>query len=130
MITHIGHVTILVKDQKEARDFYTNKLGFVVIEEHEDDKGGYIWLVVAPKKDSKTIFTLMTPTNKDEEGLVGKQTGTIPLAVLVSDNCVKDAAELKSRGVKFLKEPTNEFWGIDALFADLYGNIFDLCQPS
>lgn len=128
MITHIGHVTILVKNQKEARDFYINKLGFVVIEEHEDGKGGYTWLVVAPSKESKTVFTLMLPTNNEEEALVGKQTGKIPFVVLVTTDCEKDAAMIKGRGVTFLKEPTDEFWGINALFTDLYGNVFDLCQ--
>jgi len=129
MITHIGHICILVKDQKEARDFYVNKLGFVVVEAHEDGQGGFMWLVVAPKKDNKTVFTLMRPTNKAEEALVGKQSGQVPFAVLVTDDCRKDAAEFKSRGVKFVKEPTDEFWGVDAVFADLYGNLLDLCQP-
>jgi catechol 2,3-dioxygenase-like lactoylglutathione lyase family enzyme len=130
MITDIGHITILVKSQKEAREFYTKKLGFVVIEEHKQDDNTWTWLVVAPNKDCKTVFTLLLPTSKDEEARIGKQTGLIPLVVLITNDCKKDAAELQKRGVVFTKQPTNEFWGVDALFTDLYGNVFDLCQPS
>jgi len=130
MVTHVGHITILVKNQKEALDFYTKKMGFVVVEEHKDDKGGWLWLVVAPKKESLTVFTLMVPQNEKDMKLVGNQTGEIPLVILVTDDCRKDAAEMKKRGVEFIKDPKDEFWGVDALFKDLYGNIFDLCQPS
>jgi catechol 2,3-dioxygenase-like lactoylglutathione lyase family enzyme len=129
MITTIGHITILVHDQKAARDFYVNKLGFEVIEEHKQDENIWLWLVVAPNKDCQTVFTLILPTNDDEKARVGKQTGQIPLAVFLTEDCRKTAQELQNRGVKFTKQPTDEFWGVDALFVDLYGNVFDLCEP-
>src|SRR5690348_12903980 len=129
MLTHVGHITVLVKDQKAALDFYTKKLGFALIEEHKDDQGGWNWLIVAPSKESQTVLTLMRPTTPEEEKLVGKQTGKIPFLIVVSDDCRKDAADWKKRGVKCLKDATDEFWGVDALFEDLYGNIIDLCEP-
>ncbi|HLN89178.1 MAG TPA: glyoxalase, partial [Candidatus Binatia bacterium] len=31
-------------------------------------------------------------------------------------------------GVKFHDEPTEQMWGIEAVFEDLYGNLIDLIQ--
>jgi hypothetical protein len=36
--------------------------------------------------------------------------------------------ELKAKGVEFKKEPTKEFYGIEALFKDDSGNWFSLGQ--
>jgi hypothetical protein len=35
---------------------------------------------------------------------------------------------LKARGVHFVQETQTQPWGIEALFTDLYGNIFGLHQ--
>ncbi|HYM93403.1 MAG TPA: hypothetical protein VET23_04640 [Chitinophagaceae bacterium] len=32
-------------------------------------------------------------------------------------------------GILFVKEPSNEIYGIVAVFKDLYGNLWDLIQP-
>lgn len=130
MITGIGHITILVHNQSAAVEFYTSKLGFDIVESHKDEDGAWYWVTVAPKDNHATVFTLMAPSTDEEKELVGKQTGAIPIAVLLTEDCRKTAQELKGRGITFIKEPTEEFWGVDALFTDLYGNIFDLCQPT
>jgi len=48
---------------------------------------------------------------------------------LLTDDCHKTAQELAAKGVKFVKQPTSEFWGIDSVIEDLYGNKIDICQP-
>lgn len=131
MIYHISHITLLVHDQEKAAQFYTEKLGFVITESHKLPEGnGYLWITVAPSKNATTMFTLVTPTNDEEKALVGKQAGSIPLCVLITDDCRTTAQEMQSRGVEFTKMPTDEFWGIDALCKDLYGNLIDICQPT
>ena len=35
---------------------------------------------------------------------------------------------MRSRGVRFLEEPRHEAYGTVAVFADLYGNKWDLLQ--
>ena len=130
MVKGIGHITILVHNQSDAIEFYTKKFGFDIVESHKDEDGNWYWVTIAPKGSYATVFTLMAPTTDEERDLVGRQTGSIPLAVLLTDDCRKTAQELKNNGVTFIKEPTEEFWGVDALFTDLYGNIFDLCQPA
>jgi len=126
----ISHVSLLVHNQDEAAAFYTEKLGFVVTEGHKAEDGTWYWLTVAPTKDSSVVLTLMLPQAEEDKALIGKQAGSIPLLVLLTDDCHKTAAEFASKGVKFTKQPTSEFWGIDAVFKDLYGNLIDLCQPT
>jgi len=128
MITHISHISLLVHDQEQAAQFYTQKVGFVIIEDHKAE--GFRWITIAPSEDSTIVLTLMVPVTEEDKALVGKQAGSLLLFVFTTDDCHKTAQELKSRGVNFIKEPTQEFWGIDSLFTDLYGNVIDVCQPT
>ena len=35
---------------------------------------------------------------------------------------------MKEKGVKFYGEPTEQAWGVEVVFEDLYGNLYDLVQ--
>lgn len=124
----LSHISLLVHNQDEACAFYTEKLGFVVVEGHRAPDNSWYWLTIAPTKESPIALTLMSPQTEEDKALVGKQSGSIPLLVLLTDDCYKTAAEFASNGIVFTKQPTAEFWGIDAVFKDLYGNLIDLCQ--
>lgn len=124
----ISHISLLVHNQDEAAAFYTEKLGFVVTEGHKAEDGTWYWLTVAPTKDSPVNLTLMLPQTEEDKALIGKQSGSIPLLVLSTNDCHGTAAEFMAKGVTFTKQPTEEFWGIDSVFKDLYGNLIDLCQ--
>lgn len=126
----ISHISLIVHNQQEAADFYTEKLGFVVIESHKAEDGTYLWLVIAPTQESPVVFTLMSPQNESDKALVGKQGGSMPFFILSTDDCYTSAEEFSAKGVEFIKQPTAEFWGVDAIFKDLYGNLIDLCQPT
>jgi predicted enzyme related to lactoylglutathione lyase len=58
-----------------------------------------------------------------------ERVGKNPIWVFNTDDCRKDHAEMKSRGVKFLAEPEEKPYGIEALFEDLYGNMYSMLQP-
>ena len=45
-----------------------------------------------------------------------------------ADDCEKTYKELKARGIEFMKPPTREFYGIEALFKDGCGNWFSLTE--
>lgn len=130
MMAKISHFFLLVRNQDEALDFYTKKLGFVVTESHKADDNTYYWLTIAPTKESAVSLSLLLPQQPEDHAIIGKQSGSIPLFVLLTDDCHKTAAEFTEKGVEFIKQPTNEFWGIDALIKDLYGNIIDVCQQT
>jgi len=121
---------LLVHNQDEACAIYTEKLGFVVTESHKAEDGTYYWLTVAPTKESSVVFTLMLPQTEEDRALIGKQSGSIPFFVLRTHDCYKTIEALKNKGVTIVKEPASEFWGIDSVITDLYGNLIDVCQPT
>ncbi|MCG8575396.1 MAG: VOC family protein [Flavobacteriales bacterium] len=134
MITKLSHASVYVLDQESARDFYVNKLGFdekMKIPIGED----VFWLTVGPKGQSDLEITLM-PINKgtmfsDEvsqqlSNLVQK--GTFGFGVFECEDIYATYQEFKGKGVEFTKEPTEEFYGIEAMFKDDSGNWFSLVQ--
>jgi catechol 2,3-dioxygenase-like lactoylglutathione lyase family enzyme len=60
MITKLSHITIFVKDQEKAKDFYVNKLGFEVRTDATMD-GGFRWLTVGPKGQPDLEIVLVEP---------------------------------------------------------------------
>jgi catechol 2,3-dioxygenase-like lactoylglutathione lyase family enzyme len=128
MIRKISHITILVKDQDEALDYYTEKLGFVV---QADEKlgPGQRWLVVSPKGQDDFGLVLMRADREEDQVVVGKQAGSQVLLVVRTNDCKKTYEELKGRGVEFQGGPKEKPWGLEVVFTDLYGNKFDLLQP-
>ncbi|WLR48323.1 VOC family protein [Halobacillus litoralis] len=61
MLNKVGQIMVYVKDQDEAVNFWTEKLGFVVISE-ENNGEGMRWIEVAPKEGVETSIVLH---NKD-----------------------------------------------------------------
>lgn len=133
MISHASHLTLYVLDQDEAYDIYINKLGF---REHTnmtlDD--GYRWLTVTPPEQPNLEIVLMDP---DASGLNEAQAKAVRTlleahalgnAVFQTEDCQKTYERLSAKGVEFIKPPTQEFYGIEALFRDGCGNWFSLTQ--
>ena len=129
MINKLAISSIYVLDQMKALDFYVNKLGFV--EKMNIPMGeGVFWITVAPKEQTDFEITLM-PMPEGEAGeqlaeLVKK--GTFGFGVFGCEDIYATFQELKAKGVEFTKEPTEEFYGIEALLKDNSGNWFSLVQ--
>ena len=133
MITKLSHVTIYVSDQAKAYDVYVNKLGCKVHTDMTMD-GGFRWLTVMPPEQSGLEIVLAEPNQPmfDEAG--AKQVRTLLQnnamggGVWETDNCQKAYETMKAKGIEFLKAPTKEFYGIEALFRDGCGNWFSLTE--
>lgn len=132
MISKVTHVPILVRDQQEALDWFTNKLGFEVrANDPFPDNPEHTWITVAPPGQSELEIVLQLPLwgsegNPQDRGqMIGKQPGF----VMVTDNCKKECEELKARGVIVVDEPMDMPWGVSALIADLYGNVHNILEP-
>ena len=129
MIQRLSHVTIIVRDIDEALDFYVKKLGFKKVE--DNDLGGYRWVTVAPKGDTIQIV-LQQPSAKmhgaAEAKQMLKQVGKGTTWVFRVDNCKKTCDQLRKKGVEILEEPQQLPYGVEAIFADLYGNRFVLME--
>ena len=127
MAIRIGHVTILVRDQDEAFRFYTEKLGMEKREEVTTPSGSR-WLTVAPPGQREVAITLRQPEGADL-ARVGNQTGGEFVCILHTDDCRRAYESLKARGVRFVRPPQDQPFGVIATFEDLYGNLLDLWEP-
>ncbi len=124
----ISRVTLVVRDYDEAIAFFTRVLRFELIEDTyiaEQDKR---WVVVAPK-DASTSLLLARASTDTQRAAVGKQTGGRVAFFLSTDDFRRDYEHLKTHGVRFVREPTDQPHGTVAVFEDLYGNLWDLVAP-
>lgn len=128
MTQHIACVSIVVRDYDEALAFFTNALGFAVVEDTPLG-GGKRWVVVAPPGGRGTALLLARAATPDQERYVGNQTGGRVFLFLHTDDCWRDYRAMTSRGVTFTEDPRVEPYGTVAVFQDLYGNKWDLVQP-
>jgi predicted enzyme related to lactoylglutathione lyase len=132
MIQKLEVVTIVVRDYDEALAFYTEKLGFTKISDQVFGPG-IRWITVAPAGQSSPQITLQKPEAAMHGEAHAKQmlelVGKNPTWSFNTDDCRKTYEELKGRGVHFSQPPTEQMWGVEALFQDLYGNTFSLLEP-
>jgi catechol 2,3-dioxygenase-like lactoylglutathione lyase family enzyme len=125
----IAHVALVVRDYDEAIGFYTQRLGFELLEDTPLEPGKR-WVRVAPPGSAGTSLLLARAANDDQLSRVGNQTGGRVFLFLHTDDFWRDYRALESRGITFVREPCEEEYGIVAVFEDLYGNRWDLVQPA
>ncbi len=134
MIQRLSHVSIYVLDQESALHFYRDKLGFTVKTDAKMD-GGFRWLTVSPpgQPDLEIILMAIQPGPAFDEESAKKlrelvEAGKMGAGVWNTADIYATYADLKAKGVEFMKEPTEEFYAIEALFRDDSGNWFSLSQ--
>jgi len=132
VITALSHTTIWVLDQDEALEFYTQKLGFELNTDATMDD--FRWLTVRPpgQPDYELVLSVPGAPMMDEQSaeqvkaLVAK--GALGAGAFETDDCRATYDELNARGVTFLSEPTERFYGIEATFRDNSGNWFSMTE--
>ena len=125
----IVHVTLMVNDYDEALQFYTQKLDFELLEDTQLNENKR-WVIVSPKNSNGFSLLLAKAVGKEQKLAVGNQTGGRVFLFLNTDNFWRDFDQMKTNGVQFIKPPRNEVYGTVAVFTDIYGNLWDLIQPS
>jgi len=130
MIEKLAIVSIVVKDQDEALEFYTEKLGFYKV---RDVRGPIRFLTVAPNKGNDTEILLQPPDPKifgeEKANELLNQIGKMSWIFNVDDT-KKTVEELRDKGVEIIQEPRDLGpYGSEAIIADLYGNTFMLREP-
>ncbi|XID93717.1 VOC family protein [Paenibacillaceae bacterium WGS1546] len=123
----IGHVTILVGDYDEAIAFYTGKAGFTLLADNAFGDG-MRWVSLAPSAASEAAIVLVKADTEEKRARIGNQFADHVGIVVQTDDFRRDYEAMKAAGVKFMSEPMEVPWGIEAVFEDLYGNRFDLLQ--
>ena len=114
MIRKLKFVSIPVRDQDRAVDFYVNKLGFTLVTDQPMGPGQR-WVEIRPPKGD-TGVALFTPPG--QENRVGTFTGIS----MDCDDVQKTYDEFKAKGVEFEKPPKAEPWGVMAIMKDSEGN--------
>jgi catechol 2,3-dioxygenase-like lactoylglutathione lyase family enzyme len=127
-MSHLGLVTIVVRDYDEAISFYVGALDFELREDTRLDERKR-WVVVAPRGARETGVLLARAANPRQEARVGEQTGGRVGLFLYTEDFDHDYTRMTARGVRFLETPREERYGKVAVFKDLYGNRWDLIQP-
>ena len=128
MNQHIAHISLLVSDYDEAINFYTKKLNFTLIEDTpiSDDKR---WVRVAPAGSRECCLLLAKASSDEQKKFVGNQTGGRVFLFLYTDNFERDYQNLIQKNIQIVRAPKQENYGTVAVFADLYGNLWDLIEP-
>ena len=127
MSQRIAHVTLVVRNYDEAIEFFTNAMGFELLEDTPLGDGKR-WIVVGPRGSGGSNLLLARAT-PEQVSSVGNQSGGRVFLFLHTDDFWRDYRAMRGKGVKFDEKPREESYGTVAVFEDLYGNKWDLLQP-
>ncbi|CAN7149924.1 VOC family protein [Rhizobium rhizogenes] len=122
-------ITLIVDDYDRAKAFYCDCLGFDCVQDEVQPEGKR-WLVVKPKGGDGAALLLAQADDEGQRSAIGNQAGGRVGFFLKTDDFARDHAAMVAKGVRFLEEPRHEVYGIVAVFADPYGNTWDLIQHS
>ncbi|TGS11448.1 VOC family protein [Mesorhizobium sp. M2E.F.Ca.ET.209.01.1.1] len=124
----VATVALVVDSYDEAISWYVERLGFVLIDD-VDLGGGKRWVTVAPAKGQGARLLLAEAADEEQASRIGNQTGGRVFLFLETDDFARDHQAMLARGVEFREAPRFEAYGTVAVFADLYGNLWDLIEP-
>ena len=126
----IIHVALVVRDYDEAIEFFCQKLHFGLVEDTYQPAQDKRWVVISPPGSNGTTLLLARASTLEQERAIGNQTGGRVFLFLSTDDFWRDYNEMLAAGIKFVREPKTESYGTVAVFEDLYGNLWDLIEPS
>jgi catechol 2,3-dioxygenase-like lactoylglutathione lyase family enzyme len=123
----ISAITYLVRDYDEAIAWFVVALGFVLIEDTDMGEGKR-WVLVGPQAQGVRLL-FAKAVGRSQMDAVGKAAGGRVGFFLNTKNFAQDHARMMAAGVEFKEPPRHETYGTVAVFADLYGNLWDLIEP-
>jgi catechol 2,3-dioxygenase-like lactoylglutathione lyase family enzyme len=128
MTQQLANIALVVADYDEAIAWYTQVLGFTLLQDI-DMGDGKRWVRVAPPGSHGGTALLLAQANTEAQRTrIGDQVGGRVGFFLHTDDFARDHAAMSERGVRFAEEPRHEPYGTVAVFVDLYGNRWDLVE--
>jgi catechol 2,3-dioxygenase-like lactoylglutathione lyase family enzyme len=125
----LASIALVVHDYDEAITFYTRVMRFKLVEDTPMSSTKR-WVVVAPGNDGASLL-LAKAVTPEQRAAVGNQSGGRVFLFLHTDNIDQDIAHLRAHGVRFAEDaPRQEAYGRVIVFHDLYGNKWDLIEPT
>jgi len=125
MSARISQLSLVVRDYDEAIRFFTESLGFMLLEDSPLGNGKR-WVRVAPPGESGAALLLARAATPEQERAIGNQSGGRVFLFLETLDFHRDYERMRSKGVRFTEEPRDERYGTVVVFLDLYGNKWDL----
>lgn len=129
MAHSISSLTLLVRDYDEAIAFFTQALRFTLVEDTPLGEGKR-WVVVAPAESGGAALLLAKAATPEQQSHIGNQTGGRVFLFLHTSDFWNDYNHIQACGVQFIEQPRREPYGLVVVFLDLYGNKWDLIQPT
>ncbi|MCA1535260.1 VOC family protein [Bradyrhizobium sp. NBAIM03] len=129
MNQRLSLVSLVVADYDGAIAFFTRALDFELCEDTPLG-GGKRWVVVRPRGNPGSGLLLARADGPAQTARIGDQTGGRVFLFLETDDFERDHARMVAAGVRFVRPPRHEAYGVVAVFEDLCGNRWDLIQPS
>ena len=121
-------MALLVRDYDESIAWFVDRLGFTLVEDTRLSATKRWVVIEAPGGGSALLLARTANAAQDEA--VGTAAGGRVAFFLHTDAFDREHARLTTAGVRFLETPRDEPYGRVAVFADLYGNRWDLIGPA
>ncbi len=127
MDQRIAQIALLVDDYDKAIGFYTGVMNFELKEDTRlsPDKR---WVIVSPKGSGTCSLLLAKASGPLQVQRIGDQTGGRVFLFLHTDDFSRDFDNLKRHRVEIVRGPSEEEYGMVAVFRDIYGNLWDLIE--
>ena len=125
MSARISLTALLVRDYDEAIRFFTQALGFALLEDSPRENGKR-WVRVGPAGADRAALLLARAATPEQERFVGNQGGGRVFMFLETDDFEGDYTRMRAAGVRFTEHPRHEEYGTVVVFLDIYGNKWDL----
>lgn len=123
----LAHVALLVRDYDEAIAWFRAALDFHVVEDRPVPEQAKRWVLIAPAGGGASLLLARAAT-EDQARFIGDQAGGRVFLFLETDDIARDEARLRAHGATIVREPMDAPYGRVLVFADLYGNRWDLIQ--
>ena len=101
MTQHLGLTSIVVRDYSEAIKFYTQVLGFELVEDTFLPEEQKRWVVVAPPGSQESQLLLAQASSPEQTARIGDQTGGRVAFFLYTDDFWRDYDAFRANGVTF-----------------------------
>jgi len=128
----LAQVTVLVEEYDPAIAFFTEVLGFELVEDSPattNDGRPKRWVVVRPPGGETTIL-LARADGAEQQEAVGSQVGGRVGFFLHVDDFEASYRRMRAANVTFVTSPRTEPYGRVVVFLDLAGNRWDMIGPA
>lgn len=131
MTQHIAQFALIVEDYDDAIAFYTKKLKFNLIEDSQVSETKR-WVRIAPpgSTDQHCHILLANASGERQINAIGNQSGGRVFLFLYTDDFERDYQNLLDQNIKIFRDRSTESFGKVVVFEDLYGNLWDLIEPT